>query len=218
MKLGVKKINRPKYWSSLGDQYEVHLEGQYDTRLFADSLKEKINELDLYSKYFELKDVDSFLPYSAQQGAFSLPTSVRQIDFDLDIFFKYPELPKEITAFEKPTIKLYNRLRELQEEFKSNRCFEILAQIKKLVQELRAITLRKLSQTGSYIRSLQRILLYGYKPNRITSFRKVIQFLFKNMDDESDDPLLTHTVIVSKSFNRSKQKFTCHLKNALWLT
>lgn len=211
-----KKIKAPrvKRYNSFGEQYDLLVRSQDQLRVSAIELKDYYSRLtDKYQQTLEkfsfgdifpafvkpITPIEGFSFHPVDLSLFTTPWEPLTTDADWFI----GDVPVYVAAKSARTEKLQLKLKALQEEFKERRCFSVFAKIRKIIQELKAITLQQLSRTGKYLRSMERILLYGFKPNRIIFFRRLIQFLFKNMDDESGDSLLAFCTQASNE-NRIK--------------
>jgi hypothetical protein len=120
--------------------------------------------------------------------------------------FNHPELD-ELNA----------RLHKLRDQLKERRSFDLIAAIQQVIAEIKKITYERLMKLGKKTKSLRRqITVFFRKRNLRKRYRQIIQFLFKNMDDESGDavivfaPITVITHHVNKNHEIQKRSYRSH--------
>jgi hypothetical protein len=202
-----KNKKQGKAYKSLGQQHELLTGSNIWIKSYTDKLKEYFSKVsDNYNDYLQVPDVFEKLDLRLKtQGSFTHFTDLRTT---YDKYFDIEVPVFTIQEFlDSPFQKLQDRIKELQALLKSQPCYEVLAEIKKTVEELRAMMLRRFSKNANYSRSIERTLTYGFKPNRQSLFRRLIQFAFKNMDDESGDAALQFAVVNNVCINSKKHHY-----------
>jgi len=129
-------------------------------------------------------------PVLLPHGSVSMETLLHQFSYHQPFEIHIPVFLKVDNS---RVYELHENLAELKEDLKNNKCFEIFLAIKNVVLELGSLMLIHLKKIRHQISTLCKIFFYSFKPDRSDFFRNLVQFLFKNMDDESGDSALAYS-------------------------
>lgn len=89
-------------------------------------------------------------------------------------------------------VSLSDKLKNLREKLKTDHSFAVISQIQQVISQMRQLAFARLLRLKKQAKSLRRKIVTCFsRNNRRTAYRRIIQFLFKNMDDESASDVMT---------------------------